>query len=174
MLVDDLALLSVPEGGNPAIYGAPTSCSIVAERCAYSARDATIVRGDHTLAAASGFADVYSGRDGTLLHSWIALERGAAPGRGAGGVDADGVDDRLLHEQRGRAAGGQDRALLRRHPGQAAHHHVDHGGRNLGSDAVGVGDGNRDRQPDLLASAAEGDTVYMIAGTSCRPHPGRC
>ena len=41
-------------------------------------------------------------------------------------------------------------------------------GENLGFDAVGVGDVNRDRRPDLLASAASGDTVYMIAGEPCR------
>ena len=34
----------------------------------------------------------------------------------------------------------------------------------LGFDTVGVGDVNRDHRPDLLASAAEGDTVYMLAG----------
>jgi hypothetical protein len=33
-----------------------------------------------------------------------------------------------------------------------------------------VGDVNRDRRPDLLASAANGDTVYMIAGERLRRH----
>jgi hypothetical protein len=28
----------------------------------------------------------------------------------------------------------------------------------------GAGDVNRDHRPDLLGTAAEGDTVYMIAG----------
>ena len=37
-------------------------------------------------------------------------------------------------------------------------------GENLGFDAVGIGDVNRDRKPDLLASAAEGDTLYVVAG----------
>jgi AraC-like DNA-binding protein len=41
-------------------------------------------------------------------------------------------------------------------------------GENLGFDNVGVGDVNRDHRADLLASAAEGDTVYMIAGTGRR------
>jgi hypothetical protein len=31
-----------------------------------------------------------------------------------------------------------------------------------------VGDVDRDHRPDLLASAAEGDTVYMIAGGRLR------
>ena len=39
---------------------------------------------------------------------------------------------------------------------------------NLGFDAVGIGDVNRDHKPDLLASAAEGDTLYVIAGTGRR------
>jgi hypothetical protein len=46
-------------------------------------------------------------------------------------------------------------------------------GENLGFDAVGVGDVNRDHRPDLLASAAEGDTVYIIAGTRRRHHGPR-
>ena len=37
-------------------------------------------------------------------------------------------------------------------------------GENLGFDAVGVGDVNRDGRLDLLISAAEGDTVYLVAG----------
>ena len=45
--------------------------------------------GDNGLA--SGFAGVYSGRDGTLLRSWFGAEPGAGlgPGRGAGDVDRD-------------------------------------------------------------------------------------
>jgi hypothetical protein len=35
---------------------------------------------------------------------------------------------------------------------------------NLGFDAVGIGDVNHDHRPDLLASAANGETVYVIAG----------
>ena len=46
-------------------------------------------------------------------------------------------------------------------------------GENLGFDAVGVGDVNRDRRPDLLASAAEGDTVYMVAGERCGMYGSR-
>jgi hypothetical protein len=33
---------------------------------------------------------------------------------------------------------------------------------------AGAGDVNRDHRLDLLASAAEGDTVYMIAGSGRR------
>ena len=34
----------------------------------------------------------------------------------------------------------------------------------LGFDAVGIGDVNRDGRPDLLATAANGETVYVVAG----------
>ena len=37
-------------------------------------------------------------------------------------------------------------------------------GENLGFDAVGVGDVDRDGRIDLLLSAAEGDAVYLVAG----------
>ena len=41
-------------------------------------------------------------------------------------------------------------------------------GENLGFDAVGVGDVNRDGEPDLLLSAASGDSVYLVAGNRKR------
>jgi len=34
----------------------------------------------------------------------------------------------------------------------------------LGFDAVGIGDVDRDHRPDLLATAANGETAYVIAG----------
>ena len=118
---------------------------------------------------ASGFAGVYSGRDGTLLRSWFGAEPGAGlgPGRGAGDVDGDHVRDLAVgsyqSDEGAPDAGkielysGATGAKLRTITSTTA-------GENLGFDAVGVGDVNRDHRPDLLASAAEGDTVYMIAG----------
>ena len=122
---------------------------------------------------ASGFAGVYSGRDGSLLHSWIGSEPGAGlgPGRGAGDVDRDHRPDLAIgsyqSDEGGPDAGkielysGATGAKLRTITSTTA-------GENLGFDTVGVGDVNRDHRPDLLASAAEGDTVYMIAGNGRR------
>jgi hypothetical protein len=55
-------------------------------------------------------------------------------------------------------------------PGDALWHETNDNiaGEQLGFDAVGIGDVNRDHRPDLLASAAEGDTLYVIAGTGRR------
>jgi FG-GAP repeat len=117
----------------------------------------------------SGFAGVYSGRDGTLLHSWFGAEPGAGlgPGRSAGDVDHDHTPDLAIgsyqSDEGAPDAGkieiysGATGAKLRTITSTTA-------GENLGFDAVGMGDVNRDHRPDLLASAAEGDTVYMIAG----------
>jgi hypothetical protein len=120
----------------------------------------------------SGFAGVYSGRDGTLLHSWTgAAGDGLGPGRGAGDVDRDHRPDlaigSYLNSDGGTNAGkielfsGRTGAKLRTITSTTP-------GENLGFDAVGVGDVDRDHRLDLLASAAEGDTVYMIAGTGRR------
>jgi hypothetical protein len=124
----------------------------------------------------SGFAAVYSGRDGTPLHQWFgAPGAGTGPGRGAGDVDGDHRPDIVVGSYTSSdgapLAGridifsGATGARLRTITSTTA-------GENLGFDAVGVGDVNRDGRPDLLASAAEGDTVYMIAGTPTRYRNG--
>jgi hypothetical protein len=116
----------------------------------------------------SGFAAVYSGRDGRLLHSWLgAPGAGMGPGRGAGDVDGDHRPDVAVGSytssdgapNAGRIdvfsgrTGRTLRTIVSTTPNE-----------QLGFDAVGVGDVDRDGRPDLLASAANGDTVYMIAG----------
>ena len=112
---------------------------------------------------------MYSGRDGTPLHSWTGAQPGAGlgPGRGAGDVDGDHVNDIAVgsytSNEGAPAAGkidifsGATGRPLRSITSTTA-------GENLGFDAVGVGDVNRDRAPTCSRSAAEGDTVYMIAG----------
>jgi hypothetical protein len=122
--------------------------------------------------ANSGFAGVYSGRDGTLLRSWTgAAGDGLGPGRGAGDVNFDGVNDisvgSYLNSDGAPSAGkieifsGRSGRRLRTITSTTAQ-------ENLGFDAVGIGDVNRDHKPDLLASAAEGDTLYVVAGTGGR------
>ena len=127
---------------------------------------------DYAADAGAGFAGVYSGRDGTLLRSWTgAAGDGLGPGRGAGDVNLDHVNDisvgSYTNSDGGTGAGkidifsGRTGAKLRTITSTTA-------GENLGFDAVGIGDVNRDRKPDLLASAAEGDTLYVVAGTGRR------
>ena len=72
---------------------------------------------------------------------------------------------RLVHGERRRGRRRPRRRPLRAHRPRAAHDHVDDRGRaTSASTRVGVGDVNRDRRPDLLLSAAEGDAVYLVAG----------
>jgi len=127
---------------------------------------------DYAANAGAGFAGVYSGRDGALLRSWDgAPGDGLGPGRGAGDVDHDHVNDisvgSYTNSDGGSGAGkiqifsGRSGRRLRTITSTTE-------GENLGFDAVGIGDVDRDHRPDLLASAAEGDTLYVIAGTGRR------
>jgi hypothetical protein len=117
------------------------------------------------------WAGVYSGRDGSLIHAWPgAPADGRGPGREAGDVDHDGRTDLAVGDY---TAGGPTQ------PGRVTIFSGATGGplrtitsttdfENLGFDAQGIGDVNRDGEPDLLLSAAEGDTVYLVAGTRRR------
>ena len=98
----------------------------------------------------SGFAGVYSGRDGTLLRSWTgAAGDGLGPGRGAGDVNGDHRPDlaigSYLNSDGATGAGkielysGATGAKLRTITSTTAN-------ENLGFDAVGVGDVNRDHR----------------------------
>ena len=120
----------------------------------------------------AGFAGVYSGRDGTLLRSFTgAAGDGLGPGRGAGDVDGDHVPDLAIcsyTNSDGAPAAGKIELYSGRTGERLRTITSTTEGENLGFDAVGVGDVDRDRRIDLLASAAEGDTVYMIAGTGRR------
>jgi len=126
---------------------------------------------DDALGANSGRAAVYSGKDGRQLHEWFgsAAGEGMGPGREAGDVDGDGRPDLAIGSYTSSDGGavqagqielysGATGALLRRITSTTAF-------EQLGFDAVGLGDVNGDGIPDLLGSAANGDTVYLIAGT---------
>jgi hypothetical protein len=118
--------------------------------------------------SAGGFAAVYSGVDGRLLHAWRgAAGEGLGPGRAAGDVNHDGRTDLIIGEytssdgaaQAGKvkvvsgATGKVLRTITSTTPGE-----------NLGFDAVGVGDTNGNGTIDYLVSAASLDTVYLIDG----------
>jgi hypothetical protein len=124
--------------------------------------------GDYAADAGAGYAGVYSGRDGSLLHSWTgAAGDGLGPGRGAGDIDRDGVNDISVGSYTN-DDGGHDAGMIQIFSGRSGRRlrtiTSTTPDEQLGFDAVGIGDVNRDHRPDLLASAAEGDTLYVIAG----------
>src|SRR4051794_215052 len=127
---------------------------------------------DYAADAGAGFAGVYSGRDGSLLHSWTgAPGDGLGPGRGAGDVDHDHVNDIAVgsYTNSDGAAGAGKIEIFSGRSGRTLRTITSTTpGENLGFDTVGIGDVDRDHRPDLLASAAEGDTLYVIAGTGRR------
>lgn len=117
----------------------------------------------------TGRAGVYSGRDGSELQAWVGETPGdgLGPGRESGDVDGDGSVDIAVGSYSasdGAPFGGKIEifsgrtgTLLRRITSTTAN-------EQLGFDAVGLGDVNGDSKPDLLASAANESTVYIIAG----------
>ena len=114
---------------------------------------------------------VYSGRSGALLRRFDGQpgDQNGFAIADAGDTNRDGVHDIIsgAPRQNGDTAGhaylysGRDGRLLYAFSGEAV-------GDWFGSAVSSAGDVNRDRRPDLLASAAEGDTVYMIAGNRRR------
>jgi hypothetical protein len=127
---------------------------------------------DYAANSGAGYAAVYSGRDGSVIHEWFGGPGdGTGPGREAGDVNHDGrIDIAVGSYTSSDAAPGGGRVdvhsgrtgrVLRTITSTTAN-------ENLGFDAVGVGDVNRDREPDLLLSAASGSSVYLIAGTDRR------
>ena len=131
--------------------------------------------------APAGRAAVYSGANGHELWSFTgAAGDGAGPGREAGDVNHDGVTDIAVGLYTSSAGAtfaggvvllsGRDGHTLRTITSTTA-------GEDFGFDAVGIGDVNKDGEPDLLGSAASGAAVYVIAGTctgsvSARPGSG--
>jgi hypothetical protein len=120
---------------------------------------------------ASGYAAVYSGADGSLLHQWpgSAAGEGIGPGREAGDVDGDGAVDLIIGSytssdgasQAGKVQvfSGATGLPLRTITSTSEN-------ENLGFDAVGVGDVNHNGSIDYLVSAANLDTVYLIDGAT--------
>lgn len=126
--------------------------------------------GDFGASGGNGKAYVYSGIDGTLIHSFPGGSgEGLGCGRGAGDVNNDGHADLLIGHYTsslgasfaGRAVlfSGADGSVLRTITSTTA-------GENLGFDAVGVGDTNGDGFIDLLVSASTQNRVYLVAGIS--------
>ncbi len=121
--------------------------------------------------AASGYAAVYSGVDGSLLHEWrgASAGEGIGPGREAGDVNGDGKVDLIVGSytssdgasQAGKVQvfSGATGLPLRTITSTTAN-------ENLGFDAVGVGDVNHNGSLDYLVSAANLDTVYLIDGAT--------
>ena len=130
---------------------------------------------DSTNGAGSGKAYVFSGADGSLLYTFIGpAGAGLGPGRGAGDINRDGHADLIIGSYTSSAGGptagkievysGADGSVLRTITHTIA-------GSQLGFDAVGLGDVNGDCSPDFLCSAANGNRVYVIAGSPI-PIPG--
>jgi hypothetical protein len=119
----------------------------------------------------TGRAAVYSGVSGSVIHVFVGSKHheGLGPGRGAGDVNGDGRPDlaigSFMSSDGADEAGqieiysGADGSLLRRITSTTRN-------EQLGFDAIGFDDVNGDGIPELLGSAANGDTVYLIAGAS--------
>lgn len=131
--------------------------------------------GDFGDSGGRGKAYVFSGADGSRLHTFT----GANPGDGLGcgrGLQADfnndGHDDLAIgsyqHDAGANNAGrieifsGQTGAVLWTMSSTNPNY-------QLGFDCVGLGDTDGDGRPDLLASAANRNTVYIIRGVNPCP-----
>ena len=126
---------------------------------------------DASLGPKTGRAGVYSGVDGSEIRVFVgsAHHEGLGPGRGAGDVDGNGRPDlavgSFMSSDGADEAGqvelysGADGSLLRRITSTIPD-------EQLGFDAIGFDDVNDDGILELLASAANRDTVYLIAGTA--------
>lgn len=119
----------------------------------------------------SGEAYVFSGADGSVWRSRSgdSANDGLGPGREAGDLNGDGVQDLVVgsfSSNDGAADAGKfqvfsgaDLSALGTVAGTTP-------GDELGFDAVGIGDVNGDGTPDLLVSASPGAVAYIVSGAS--------
>lgn len=124
---------------------------------------------DSALGPGTGRAYVFSGATGAEIHRFDAQlpGDGVGPGRGAGDVDGDGVNDLIIgsytHGSGAAAAGrvrifsGATGGLLRTITGNQP-------GETIGFDAVGIGDVNNDCAIDFIVCGSSLNTAYIIAG----------
>ena len=114
-----------------------------------------------------GRAFVFSGATGKKLYVFTGatINAGAGPGRSAGDVDGDGVRDVVVGsytDSEGASLGGRIDIYSGR-TGRVLRTYVSTVENDtLGFDAVGLGDVTGDGRPELLASAAINDTVYLL------------
>ena len=117
----------------------------------------------------SGAAYVVSGADGSSIFAWrgAKAKEGTGPGREAGDIDGDGVQDIAVGSylsSTGAHAAGRVDIYSGATGARIGSITSTRAGENLGFDVVGLGDTNGDGQPDLLVSAAAGNNVYVISG----------
>jgi hypothetical protein len=119
----------------------------------------------------AGSVQVFSGRDGALLHTWNGPAAGSRFGAaiaGAGDLDADAWADVMVGAP-GHAANGADSGLVQVFSGQSGGILFtflgDAAGDQLGHAVAAAGDVNRDGTPDLIAGAPGSDVTGTDAGS---------
>ena len=112
----------------------------------------------------ASWAGVYSGRDGSIIHAWPgAPGEGRGPGREAGDVNRDGRVDLAVGDYLRRPDPGRSRHVFSGATGAAAHLHVDHARARTSASTRSASATPTATETDLLLSAAEGDTVYLVS-----------